>query len=381
MMPGDPVSAPPSPCAVADVSRGGYPARGRGRARVALKGLVAVAVLALTGWSWHRSESLAAREAGRARIAYARGDLPEALAWVLARLDRRPGDREAAKMAAKCLSRLDFADAAEPYYRLAGALSVEEQHVRALGLVRANRREEAIAAYEQILASRPDDVAALSRQASVWLSLKRLDKVLELADRLIAIPEGAVIGYSMRGVAYHDDYEPSEAVAAFERVLALDPSLRGMPLKPVGMFWAYLADDLLAIGRPEDARRYLDRALVEHPDPKLLTRLGKAWRQSGHRDEAERCWRRAVAIQPTLSAPWMGLGRLALEAGRPAEAIPCFERAAALVPDAPEPPYSLSLAHRLLGHRAEAERYGAEAERLRKQRNSRKTSPTPDLSP
>ena len=59
-------------------------------------------------------------------------------------------------MAALCLSRLDFADSAEPYYRRAGRLSRDDLHVRAYGLVRANRRLQAEAAHRQILEQWPE---------------------------------------------------------------------------------------------------------------------------------------------------------------------------------------------------------------------------------
>ena len=46
-----------------------------------------------------------------------RGELTTCLRYSLDHLERRPWSREAALLAARCLSRLDFADAAEPYYR------------------------------------------------------------------------------------------------------------------------------------------------------------------------------------------------------------------------------------------------------------------------
>jgi tetratricopeptide (TPR) repeat protein len=304
-----------------------------------------------------------------AAAAYGRNDLETALRKALDHLDRRPASRAAALLAARCLSRLDFAEKAEPYYRRAGPLGLDDRHVRAYGLVRANRREEAVGAYQDILARRPDDVLALRRLAAVRIAQARRDEALALADRLIRIPSGAVIGHTLAGVVHHDTESPERAVAAFERVLALDPDLRLMPLNPSSMFWTYLAQDLLALGRPAEARRGLARALSGSGDATLAGLMGQAYRQEGDFDEAERWWRQASEWDPTLVEPWLNLGRLMLQRDRPGEAIAPLSKAAAVAPKASEPLYSLSLANRRLGRQAEADRLRAEADRLRGQSN------------
>jgi tetratricopeptide (TPR) repeat protein len=302
-----------------------------------------------------------------AAAAYGRNDLESALRRALDHLDRRPASRAAALLGARCLSRLDFAEKAEPYYRRAGPLGLEDRHVRAYGLVRANRREEAVGAYQDILARRPDDVLALRRLAAVRIAQARRDEALALADRLIRIPSGAVIGHTLAGVVHHDTESPERAVAAFERVLALDPDLRLMPLNPSSMFWTYLAQDLLALGRPAEARRGLARALSGSGDATLAGLMGQAYRQEGDFDEAEHWWRQASEWDPTRVEPWLNLGRLMLQRDRPGEAIAPLSKAAAVAPKASEPLYSLSLANRRLGRQAEADRLRAEADRLRGQ--------------
>ncbi len=82
---------------------------------------------------------------------------------------RRPSSRQAALMAARCLSRLGQPDRAETHYKKAGHLDFEDLHIRAFGLVVNNRREPAIQAYREILERRPDDVLALSRMAGVFI--------------------------------------------------------------------------------------------------------------------------------------------------------------------------------------------------------------------
>src|SRR5262249_51184365 len=149
-----------------------------------------------------------------------------------AHLARRPGSRSASLLAARCLSRLGRPDRAEELYQRDLPLDVEDMHLRAYALVLANRREPAIRAYREILERRPLDVLALSRFAAVLISESRWGETLDVAHRLIEIPDGAVIGHTLAGVVHHNTKAPELAVFAFDRVLELDPELRHMPLKP-----------------------------------------------------------------------------------------------------------------------------------------------------
>ena len=221
--------------------------------------LLLIGLLALTGWNVTRSNGL-----DQARQAYARGDLVACLQRTLDHLSRRPWSREAALLAARCLSRLDFPDAAESYYHRAGPLSLDDLQIRAYGLVRGNHRQQAIQAYEEILARWPDNVTALRRLAAVQLSENNIPQLESLADRLIQSPGGAAIGYTLQGVVAHNDRNYERAVTAFEHVLELDPELRVMPL-PRSLFWSNLADDLIKIGRFDDVKELLDQSPGQRP--------------------------------------------------------------------------------------------------------------------
>jgi tetratricopeptide (TPR) repeat protein len=267
-------------------------------------------------------------------------------------------------VAALSLSRLDFADEADRYYRLASHLDYDDLHHRAFGLVRANHRERAIQAYQKLLSLRPDDVLALRRQAAVLISQMRRHEAMKLAERLTRIPSGAVVGHTLLGLLNHELGEPELAVAAFERVLALDADLRAMPLSPA-QFWIDFGNDLIMLGRYDDARRYLSRALARDENAMVMALLGDAYYRDSRLDEAEARWQQAIQWDPKLPIAWLNLGQLALTRGRVQEAIPLLERAARLSPAAYKPLYSLSLAHARLGRNEEADRYRRQAERNR----------------
>src|SRR5438270_6155474 len=205
----------------------------------AIRSLVLAGLLILTVWNHTRWEAL-----GEAQAAYGRSDYVTGLRRACDHLDRSPWSREAARVAALCLSRLDFPAAAEPFYRKAGTLEVEDLHFRAFGLVRGNRRREAEAAYRQILLRRPEDPLALRRLGAELITMTRWREALEVAERLARTPDGEVDGLAMIGAIQHHD-DKAMAAAAYKRVLEIDPGLRRLPRDREfrRVFWTQLTDE------------------------------------------------------------------------------------------------------------------------------------------
>jgi tetratricopeptide (TPR) repeat protein len=272
-------------------------------------------------------------------------------------------------LAALCLSRLDYADLAETYYRRAGQLSLNEQQIRAYGLARGPHPESAITVYDDILARWPENVTALRRLAAVELSRRNTQELLKLADRLSRIPGGEVIGHTLRGVVYHNDTNPQQAVAAFERVLELDPELREMPLAR-GLYWGHLVDDLIACGRTDDARDHVIKALASGPDAELMNMLGRIYFLQGALDDAERCFQQAEERGPKDYSTHLNLAKLALQRQKREEALEHLNRARALAPRDFGVLYSLASVYRQLGLTAEADDVQAAINQLRGDRNS-----------
>jgi tetratricopeptide (TPR) repeat protein len=323
-------------------------------------GVVTSLLAAAVGWFEYDPPALAQAEA-----AYRRNELDTALRVARGHLDRRPYSRSAAILSARCLSRMGRPKEAELYYQKASPLSLEDRHIRAYAFVLSNARDPAILAYQEILRLWPQDVLALRRMAAVLISESRWYDAMDAALRLTEIPSAAVIGHTLAGMVHYNTGESQDAVNAFDQVMVLDPELKQMPLKPRSMFWSEYGRNLILIGRTEDAKRNLHRALGEGDDPKIADLLGEAYSLQGSLEDAEQCWRLALQLDPTRYGTWWRLGKLELQRGRPAEAIESLRRATALRPDAVGPLYSLSLAYRRLGRNAEALEYTNQANRLR----------------
>jgi tetratricopeptide (TPR) repeat protein len=317
-----------------------------------------IGLVVVTGWNLTRSTAL-----NEGRRAYSRDDFVGGLSCALAHLNRQPWSRDAALLAAKCLSRLDYALQAEPYYRLAGRLELSDLQVRAYGLARGPRPELAIPAFHEILARSPENVTAMRRLAAVLLVQNETDELLALADRLEQVASGSVLGPTLRAVVYHNDNNPQQAVAAFELVLKLDPELHEMP----PLFCAQFAEDLVGIGRIEDASRFLTIAVAKTSDPSLMNRLGETYYLRGSLDDAERCFLQAADMAPGDYEAYLNLAKLALARHDQAQALRQLNRARALSPRRYAILYRLGIVYRLLGRTAEADLLEQTIKHLREQ--------------
>ncbi len=332
------------------------PWRGRVLFAVAL-----VSLLALTAWNVTYSTAIEA-----ATKAYSSGDLPEALQHALEHLSARPWSRQAALVAANCLSRLDYADEAEPYYRRAGSLSLGDWQIRAYGLARGPHPERAIPVYEQMLALWPENVTALRRFAAVLLAQDKMTEAHALSERLLSIPSGALIGQTLKAVVYHNEKNHQHAAAAFEKVLELAPELRGMPLTH-NLFWTQFTDDLIASGRLPEARDALRKYLAKSSDADLTNRLGQIYLLEGSFDDAERCFKQAMEQNPDAFGPPLNLGKLALQRHDPKLALEYLKQAKLLAPLEYSVLYTLESVLRQSGQSAQADRIQEDLKRLRKE--------------
>jgi uncharacterized protein HemY len=171
----------------------------------------------------------------------------------------------------------------------------------------------------------------------------------------------------MAAIAHHELKHYDQAIMSALRVLELDHELKRMPL-PRTLFWNNLAIDLIAVGRTDEARRYLTDALAESQDAGLMELVGLTHSQEGALDEAERCWRLAESWDPENADVCLDLGRLALSRNRWGEAVSFLKRAADRSTEAVEPLYNLSQAYRMLGNASEAEHYRQLADQRRRTR-------------
>ncbi|ADV60970.1 Tetratricopeptide TPR_1 repeat-containing protein [Isosphaera pallida ATCC 43644] len=315
--------------------------------------LVTIPIL-LVGWTWFNLASDDRLE--RAAEFERRGEYDPQL-WnqtirlSLDYLNDHPWSRQAARQAARGLCGRDFPDLAEPYFQRAGTLTQDDLHVRAYAITRSNRRDEAVQAYREIVQRDPTDVLAWQRMGGVLISQSKYDEALEVARRLIELPEGQVIGHQMAGLSHHANRDYGPAMDEWDALLKLDPRLEKVTL-PHEVFWFYVGFDALQMGRADDVLTWLTPVVTQELDsPTLWALIGQAHQLQGEHHQAEAAFRRAVDRAPDYAVGWTYLGRTLLALNRPEEAVAALRRAIEQDRDIPAAYYALSQAQTRLGRR------------------------------
>lgn len=347
---------------MSSTSIGGSPAVDSGWLRVVGRVIVLSGLLALAVFQATRTNALA-----EARTPLRLGHYPQALRLALDHLDRRPWSREASRIAALCLSRMDFPDRAEAYYRRAGRLSVDDLQVRALGIHRSNQRERAIAAYTTILERRPDDPTALRLLSVLHMTQGNLQDAIRLAERLAQDPDRreSIRGYTMLGSFNHNLRDHERSASAFAKVLELDPELKDQPL-PRRQFLVEYAQELIDLGQPQRGRDMVARAMREvGEDSELWSLLGQSYYLGGQPAEAVRAYRRSLELDPEFTPARVALAQALLAAGETEEAAEILDGVLKQEPSHYAALYNAILANRRLGRAEEADRLQARADELR----------------
>ena len=310
-----------------------------------------------------------ARSQGEA--AAARNDWKEAARSASTLLAIRPSDPFGSNLAVRALTHLNRAAEAETHRSSASPLDRQDLHLLANELLKARHEVEAASVYEEISKRWPDDLTSLRRLGALEMTKSRWDRAEAIAKRLIETPGGEVVGRTLAGSIYYNLGRKGivamlgMSVAEYDRVFQLDPDLTSMPL-PRKLFWSQYAYGLIREGRSLDARRHLERVVVDDgEDATLLSLLGQALDALGEVEKAETAWNRAKRVDPKAAEPWLFLGRLALKQRRYQVAVEFLARASELSPQSVEPLYSLAQAYQNLGKTAEAERIRARIDTIK----------------
>jgi len=120
------------------------------------------------------------------------------------------------------------------------------------------RYEEAIAAYDQALAIKPDDHAAFNNKGNALGNLGRYEEAIAAFDQILAIKPDYHDALNNKGVALGNLERYEEAIAAYDQALALKPD------KHAAFFNKGVA--LVNLERYEEAIAAFDQALALKPD-------------------------------------------------------------------------------------------------------------------
>jgi Flp pilus assembly protein TadD/GR25 family glycosyltransferase involved in LPS biosynthesis len=165
---------------------------------------------------------------------------------------------------------------------------------RGAELQKADRLEEALAHYDQVLQVK-DEIAALVGRGSVLVDLGRFDEALSTYDKILAVQPNDFNAHNMRGLVLENLKGPQEALASYEKAIAL---------KPDTVEGYYNRGNVLAdLSRFEEALASYDKALAIKSDAlHILNNRGLVLEQLHRFEEALASYEKALKINPNYSA-------------------------------------------------------------------------------
>jgi tetratricopeptide (TPR) repeat protein len=173
--------------------------------------------------------------------------------------------------------------------------------------------------------STPAKPAVIFEQACALLEAGRLDEAVAAFDRVIALVPGAAVPHICRGDALQGLRRFEAAVESYDRANALEAGVpeiynnRGVALQALGKFEAAVAS--------YDQAVYLNASYAQ-----AWSNRGNALRSLGRHDEALQNYDRAIALEPTYADAHANRAGALDEMERTAEAIAGYERALTLAP-------------------------------------------------
>jgi protein O-GlcNAc transferase len=242
---------------------------------------------------------------------------------------------------------------------------VEALYNQGLLLTRENRLAEAATRFERALTLKPDYCEAHYGLGNVLRAQGRLDEAVLRYGRALALAPNRAELHNSLGTALWDQGKSTEAMACFRRALALKPDFAGAH-NGLGAVLAAAMDPGLAqpgahsmlapAGGPvNEAVACFERALALEPDfAEAHSNLGSAFIRQGRLDEAMARFERALALKPDIAEALNGHGIVLLDRKHPAAALADFDGALAIKPHYADALHNRGLALRELKRPAEA---------------------------
>lgn len=183
---------------------------------------------------------------------------------------------------------------------------------------RLERPDEAISILEELVASKPDDIRAVTILADVLRERERYDEARQRYDRAISlipeIDERYWVLFYTRGIAHERTKFWDAAEADFLKALELEPE-QPLVLNYLGYSWIEMGRNI------ERARSMIERAVELRPnDGYIVDSLGWAMYRLGEFDQATETLERAVLLRPEDSTINDHLGDALWQVGRLREA-------------------------------------------------------------
>jgi predicted Zn-dependent protease len=168
-------------------------------------------------------------------------------------------------------------------------------------------------------------------------------------QKLAAVAPNSIWQQQAQAEAYESQGSLGEAIAAYRRILTLDPKRHGIHYR--------IGRCLREQARPEDLAsamtEFKEELKLDTENANAVYEVGELHRVAGELEPAKTSFEAAVKIYPDFPEANLGLGTVLASLGQPAQALPYIKRAIAHDPDDAASWYRLSQVERSLGHATE----------------------------
>jgi tetratricopeptide (TPR) repeat protein len=186
-------------------------------------------------------------------------------------------------------------------------------------------KEAAMADLQRAISMAPTSGPYYFALASWRVAQGDIDGAVDATQTAIRFEPGSEFNWRLFGALRQDQKRYAEAAQAYRTALRL---------KPDEATARHLAEVLAAMGEPEEARRVLTSAGLESSiSASSWIAIGAAQEKEKHFTEAERAYRKALALEPTSGPAWYGLGSYLLRVARSTEAEEALRQAVNCKPD------------------------------------------------
>ena len=203
--------------------------------------------------------------------------------------------------------------------------TAKELFFQALELVECDDFPNAKSRLRDALALAPGHAAILANLSGVLFRQNRRAEARDIAGAALAADPESVEALLILAQCHSSDTDPFEALAAYDKVVALDPTIaeahnnRGIILQK--------------LGRSAEALASYDRAIALNPGlAQAWLGRGNALDRSKRYDEALLAYAQALRLSPDLTYAWLGRGNILCKLKRHDEGIAAYEKALASEP-------------------------------------------------